>query len=150
MRRLLTILGLCVSFTSLAADSGKVAKVLPFLLDQQGRIAKSPSLFDRDAYQVYLREHTNEIAGVRYDVLCKADKTATAPLKVRVELRGVLDGTAPRAKTLEADVAPGRFGSWSEMKLDGDDYKNFGPVVAWRTTLWNGTNMVGEQQSFLW
>jgi len=48
----------------LAADAvtGKVVKVLPFFLDAQGRIAKSPSLFDRDVYQAYLREHTNEVS----------------------------------------------------------------------------------------
>jgi len=62
----------------LAADAvtGKVVKVLPFFLDAQGRIAKSPSLFDRDVYQAYLREHTNEVSGVRFDVLWKAGKSA--------------------------------------------------------------------------
>jgi len=35
------------------AVTGQVVKVLPFLMDQQGRIAVSPSLFDRDAYQAF-------------------------------------------------------------------------------------------------
>ena len=58
MRRLLTVLALFASFASFAAATGEVVKVLPFLLDTHGQIAKSPSLFDRDAYQAYLRTLT--------------------------------------------------------------------------------------------
>ena len=150
MRRLITILAVFVSFASFAAVTGEVVKVLPFLLDAHGQIAKSPSLFDRDAYQAYLREHTNEISGVRYDILWKADKSTGEKLKLRVELRGVGDAGTPKSKVLEADVVPGTFSSWAEIKFDGDDYKNFGAIVAWRATLWNGTEQVSEQKSFLW
>src|SRR6185369_13028943 len=38
------------------AESAKVLKVLPLFLDQKGRESISPSLFDRDAYQVLLRD----------------------------------------------------------------------------------------------
>lgn len=150
MRRLLTVLSLFMAVASFAAGTGKVVKVLPFLLDEQGRIAKSPSLFDRDAYQAYLREHTNQITGIRYDVLWKAKDTADGKLKVRVELRGVLADNLPKSKVLEAEIAPGKSGEWTEIKFTGDDYKNFGPIVAWRATLWNGADQVGEQKSFLW
>jgi len=150
MRRLLTVLTLFVALASFAAVTGKVVKVLPFYVDGQGRIAKSPSLFDRDAYQAYLRLHTNEIAGIRYDVLWKTGKSGDEKLKVRLELRGTLDGDLPKTKTLEAEIAPGKSGGWTEIKLLGDDYKSFGPVVAWRTTLWSGADQVGEQKSFLW
>jgi len=58
---ILALLGsLSATFASDAA-SGRVVKVLPLLLDLKGRDAVSPSLYDRDAYQVYLRQHTNEI-----------------------------------------------------------------------------------------
>ncbi|MDR3457001.1 MAG: hypothetical protein P4N60_06110 [Verrucomicrobiae bacterium] len=150
MRRLLTVLLLFVTMAAFAAVTGKVVKVLPFFLDEQGRIAKSPSLFDRDAYQVYLREHTNQISGIRYDVLWQAETAGSGKLKVRVELRGTLAGDLPKTKTLEAETAPGKSGGWTEVKLTGDDYRSFGPVVAWRTTLWNGADQVGEQKSFLW
>ena len=97
----------------------------------------------------YLRVHTNQIAGVRYDVQWKAD-AGDGSLKVRLELRGTLDGNLPKAKTVETEIAPGTSGEWTEIKLTGDDYKAFGPIVAWRTTLWSGTNQLGEQKSFLW
>lgn len=150
MRRLLTILLFFVSFALHAADTGTVVKVLPFSLDMQGQIAKSPSLFDRDAYQAYLRVHTNEVSGVRYDVLWSADKSDAGNLKIRVELRGAGEGGLPKSKTLEAEVTPGTFGDWTEIKFTGDDYKNFGSITAWRATLWSGTDLMDEQKSFLW
>jgi len=51
---------------------------------------------------------------------------------------------------LNADVTPGIFRKWTPLKLDGDEFKNFGSVVAWRATIWNGDQLLGEQKSFLW
>ncbi|HEV2696284.1 MAG TPA: hypothetical protein VG347_25590 [Verrucomicrobiae bacterium] len=150
MRPLLTVLLLFVALASYGADPGKVVKVLPFFVDKDGNIAKSPSLFDRDAYQAYLHVHTNEVNGIRYDVLWKTSKVEGEKVAVRMELRGALDGNLPKTKTLETEAAPGKTGDWTEVKFVGDEYKSFGPIVAWRATLWSGTNQVGEQKSFLW
>ena len=148
MRRILITLLLCCSPALFAAETapGQLVKVLPFFLDTQGRIAKSPSLFDRDAYQAYLRTHTNEISGLRYDVQCNADEK----LKLRLELRGVGADSKPKIKILEAAVATGSLNNWTEIKLTGDDYKNFGAVLAWRATLWSSDKQLSEQKSFLW
>ena len=146
MRLILLTLIFLGSFLSAHAAEGKIVKVLPFLLDTEGRIAKSPSLFDRDAYQAYLRAHTNEVAGLRYDVQCHADEK----LKLRLELRGTGTDSKPKIKTLESEVASGSFNNWTEIKFTGDDYKNFGAIVAWRATLWNGDKQLSEQKSFLW
>lgn len=132
--------------TFISAHAAEVVKVLPFFLDTDGRIAKSPSLFDRDAYQAYLRAHTNGVSGLRYDVQCSADEKS----KLRLELRGGGEGSKPKIKILEAEVATGSFNNWTEIKLTGDDYKNFGTVTAWRVTLWSGDKQLSEQKSFLW
>jgi hypothetical protein len=153
MRRLLVILlllgSLSATFASDAA-SGRVVKVLPLLLDLKGRDAVSPSLYDRDAYQVYLRQHTNEISAIRFDVLWKASNAGGVKLKLRVELRGVGAGGLPRQMTLEQSVTPGFFRHWTSLALGGADYKNFGELVAWRATLWSDDRLLGEQKSFLW
>lgn len=133
-----------------ATPTGRVLKVLPLFLDLQGHDAKSPSLFDRDAYQAYLRQHTNEISAIRFDVLWKASNAKDANLKLRAELRGIGDGGLPRFTTLETNVTPGFFRSWTSLPLGGDDLKKFGSLVAWRVTLWNGDQLLGEQKSFLW
>jgi len=133
-----------------AAKAGKVIKVLPLWLDQQGRTATSPSLFDRDAYQFYLLNHTNEISAIRYDVLWVVAQDPEAKLRVRAELRGVGNAGVPKFKTLETAIPPGSCKQWTSLTLDGDDFKQFGAIVAWRVTLWNHDDQIGEQQSFLW
>jgi hypothetical protein len=153
MRRLLMLLLLLGLLSpAFAADSatGRVVKVLPFLLDLKGHAAVSPSLYDRDAYQAYLRQHTNEVSAVRFDVLWKASNAGDAKLKLRVELRGVDANNLPRQATLEQAVMPGFFRRWTSLTLGGAEYKNFGAVTAWRVTLWSGDQMLGEQKSFLW
>jgi hypothetical protein len=144
MHRFLIVAVLFLALAASAAD--KIVKVLPFLLDAQGRIATSPSLFERDAYQAYLRQHTNEISGLRYDVLCHAGEK----LKLRLELRGVGEKNIPKVKAIETEVAAGTIENWTQIKLAGDDYKSFGAVTAWRTTLWSGDAQLSEQKSFLW
>jgi hypothetical protein len=133
-----------------AAKSGRVVKVLPLFLDLKGHDAISPSLFDRDAYQAFLRLHTNEISAIRFDVLWKASNAKGATLKLRAELRGVGEHGMPRQTVLEKEVTPGFFRSWTSLKLEGDELRNFGSLVAWHVTLWNGDQLLGEQKSFLW
>ena len=147
---LLVLLGVAAAAQAADAVTGRIVKVLPFFLDQQGRDATSPSLFDRDAYQAHLRERTNEVSALRFDVLWKATKAPDERIKIAVELRGVGTNSVPKLKTLETEVVPGTFRQWTEIPLAGEDYKNFGAVVAWRVTLWNGGQLLGEQKSFLW
>jgi hypothetical protein len=153
MRWLLMILLLPGSLAAAgAADalSGHIVKVLPLFLNLKGQDAISPSLYDRDAYQVYLRSHTNEISAIRYDVLWSTSKTDDTKLILRLELRGAGQGGVPRQTTLERTVTPHYFRHWTALPLAGGDYKNFGEVVAWRATLWSGSQMLSEQKSFLW
>ncbi len=153
MRRLLVILLLLGSLSATFASdavSGRVVKVLPLLLDLKGHDAVSPSLYDRDAYQAYLRQHTNEISAIRFDVLWKASNAKGAKLKLRVELRGVGAGGLPRQTTLEQSVTPGYFRRWTSLTLAGTDYTNSGELVAWRATLWSDDLLLSEQKSFLW
>src|SRR5580698_2250951 len=92
---LFTVVCLLLLNHDLRADSisnpptGRVSKVLPLLMDTNGAVATSPSLFDRDAYQAWLLEHTNAVSGIRIDVCWKAQHARHLALKLRVELRGV-------------------------------------------------------------
>ena len=147
---LLASLGLAAAAHAADGVNGRIIKVLPFLIDQQGRNAKSPSLFDRDAYQAYLREHTNDVAAMRFDVLWSASKAPEEQIKISVELRGVSTNSVPTMQTLQTNVAPGTFRRWTAIPLDGENYKKLGNLVAWRVTLWNGDARLGEQKSFLW
>jgi hypothetical protein len=154
MRRLLIwwalVGGLAVAWSAQAA-TGRVIKVLPQFLDLKGRNSLSPSLHERDIYQAMLREHTNLCSGMRFNVQWKTKGQPAAPLKLQVELRGVARGDFPKQLVLEKPVEPaGRFSHWTEVPLVGEEYKSFGQVTAWRVTLWEGPQLLGEQKSFLW
>jgi hypothetical protein len=151
MRTLFTLLlAVMVLGHARAGSTGHVYKVLPLLLDAEGRIATSPSLFDRDAYQVQLREHPDQVSGVRYSILWKAPKSADARYVLRLELRGVAPDGKPRLKTIESPVKPGLFRKWSSFTIAGEELKQTGNLVAWRATLLDGASVIGEQKSFLW
>ena|SRR5712671_2872970 len=131
--------------------TGRVVKVLPHFIDLKGRAALSPSLYDRDAYQVILRDHPEKRSGIRFDMQWKTKGTLWSGLKLRVELRGVAQGETAKQIILEQDLQSGGwFSHWTSMTLAGEDYKTIGEVTAWRVTLWEGTDLLGEQKSFLW
>jgi hypothetical protein len=152
MRRPILILALCFMVCATAsAATGKVIKVLPQFLDLKGRAALSPSLYDRDAYQAYLRGHTTNVSSMRFVVQWKAHGSAEDQLKLRMEVRGVAQGGLPPNLVLEQPVKGGFFfGHWAYLPLTGEDYKRIGEVTAWRATLWDGDKLIGEQKSFLW
>ena len=153
MRRfyLICLLACCLSSPhSVEAAVGKVNKVLPHFLDTQGRHTRSPSLFDRDAYQAKLRQNPELRSGIRFDVNWRVRSVKTSIFKLRIELRGVAKGNLPRQKTLEQEVKGGASARWTSLKFTGDDYREFGEVTAWRVTLWEGEQLLGEQKSFLW
>ncbi|HMP83708.1 MAG TPA: hypothetical protein PKA41_13500 [Verrucomicrobiota bacterium] len=130
--------------------SGGVLKVLPHLLDLKGRHTLSPSLYERDAYQAYLRSHPEEVSGIRYDIQWKSKNAKGEKLKLRVQLRSDVKDKPPGEKTMETEVEGGRGREWTSISLTGDDFKSFGKTTAWRVTLWNGDELLGEQKSFLW
>ena len=131
-------------------EKGRIVKMLPLFLNSKGHDAVSPSLYDRDAYQAYLRRHPNEISAIRCDVLWQVADPAAANYKLRIELRGIGAGGKPTRSTLEAEVPPPLLRRWHSLVLGGADYKGFGELVAWRATLWRGDQLLSEQKSFLW
>jgi hypothetical protein len=147
---ILLLLGSLAAASASEAMTGHIVKVLPLFLNLKGQDALSPSLYDRDAYQVYLRAHTNEISAIRLDVLWSTSNADNTNLTLRLELRGIGRDGIPRQATLEKAVAPHYFRHWSSLPLAGEDYINFGELIAWRATLWSEQKLLSEQKSFLW
>jgi len=149
----LTLFACLLACASGHAATSKVIKVLPQLLDERGRNSRSPSLYERDAYQFYLRQHTNQIAGMQFAVQWKAKGPGSGWVKLRVEARGVARGNLPTEMTIEKWVEAGGWGwfsTWTMVFVGKEDFKSLGELTAWRVTLWEGDRQVGEQQSFLW
>lgn len=131
-----------------AAKATRITKVLPHLLDEKGRHTLSPSLYERDAYQDHLRKHPELCSALRFDIHWSGLELKRDNLKLRMELR--VSGE-PKNLIIEEAVKPSAFsGNWSQLTLGGDAYKKAGKIIAWRATLWEGDQQVGELKSFLW
>lgn len=141
-----------------AADA-RVRKVLPSLVDLQGRASLHPSLYERDAYQAYLRKNPERVGGMRFDVHWSAPVDKTQPLELRLELRGAtlrtnaLPTGVPQTNsvTLTNAVTPPRFGArWTRVALSPETLRQVGDVTAWKATLLRGGTELASTQSFLW
>jgi hypothetical protein len=130
------------------AASAKINKVLPHLVDREGRHTLSPSLYERDAYQAHLRNHREEIGGLRFDVRWSVPRELAEGLRLRLELRG---SGQPEVMILERPVQrPPWYDRWSSVLLDEEAFERLGRLTAWRVSLWRGPQMIAEQRSFLW
>ena len=130
------------------AATARIIKVLPHLLDREGRHALSPSLYERDAYQAFLRKNPDQCSGLRFDVQCKAKAADWSRLRLRMEVRG---GKEAKPLVLEQPLRRNpRYHRWSSLTLDGASYQKAGELIAWRATLWEGDKMLAQQKSFLW
>ena len=143
----LLVLWLC-SAAGAAAASVRIIKVLPHLLDRDGKHTLAPSLYERDAYQAFLRQHPEQRSGLRFDVQWKAP--ILGKFSIRLELRGRQGKESTTAVLASDQRKRGLFSSWSALRLGGEAYRKFGELTAWRATLWNGDQPVSEQKSFLW
>ena len=148
LKLLVLVAALGVLASPARAATARLVKVLPHFVDQQGRIALNPSLYERDAYQAHLRTHPEERAGLRFDVQWRSRDTSR--LRLRIELRGNRGRDGTTAVVEEEVKYRGIFTTWSRASLTGDAYKKFGELSAWRATLWDGDKMIAEQKSFLW
>ena len=146
---LLSCLLLFTGVAGASAAEGRVVKTLAHFLDQEGRHTLSPSLYERDAYQDGLRADPGEQSGIRFNVQWKSSVRGK-PLTLKLELIGS-DAWQSEPLVLERPVIRrGIFSQWSTITLRGSDFSKIGSVMAWRTSLWDGESMIGEQQSFLW
>ena len=151
MRQLKTLLLLILTagfaFNAEAATA-RIVKVLPHLLDNEGRHTLSPSLYERDAYQAFLRKNPDKCSGLRFDVQWKVKAADWSQLRLRLEIRGSKEG-----KPFVVDQPARRnhwYNRWSSLTLDGESYQKVGDVISWRATLWEGDKLLAEQKSFLW
>lgn len=143
------LLVICALASSAHAAAPQIKKVLPQFFDAHGRNSLSPSLYERDAYQAYLRSNPNERDGLRFVVQWRGSSTGRQ-LRLRVEMRGVFED-AIQTKMLEIPVKKTSwFSTWTTLSLSGEEYRQFGELAAWRVTLWDGERQISEQKSFLW
>jgi hypothetical protein len=144
----LLLLALIAPAIATTAASAKIDKVLPHLLDLKGRHMLSPSLYERDAYQAFLRAHPDKCSALRFDVKWKAQFVDSTGLKLRIEIRGSKEA---KPVVLEQPIEPKPwYNRWTHLSLESDTYQRVGDIIAWRATLWDGEKLLAQQKSFLW
>lgn len=144
---LMLMLG-CWALCGCRTQSAKISKVLPHYLDQDGLHTQAPSLFERDAYQAYLRTHPEEMSGLRFDIQWSSTVYYLEGLKLKLELRGAKE---PEIVSLEQELEKRPwYQRWTSFELDRESFERLGEIVAWRASLWDGDRLLAEQQSFLW
>lgn len=147
--RLVILVWLAFSGVAAWAAEARIVKVLPHLLDAQGRNALSPSLFERDAYQAHLRDHPELITALRFDVQMK-NLPRNRPLRLQLEVRGSKMAVR-EVRRFETEVRRrGLFSPWGKISLDKRTTEEVGSIVAWRASLWDGDRTIAFQESFLW
>ncbi len=129
---------------------GRVVKVLVHRLDLEGRHTLSPSLFERDAYQVVLRKHPEQVSAVRFDVQWKAKIVDGSHLRLKLEVLGA-KSSLKEPFVIEEPVSPDRWGgTWSALLMNKETFLKVGEPAAWRVSLWDGEQLLAEQKSFVW
>lgn len=147
----------CSHPPSRSADA-RIIKVLPSLLDAEGRASLHPSLYERDAYQAFLRKASDKVSGLRFDILWRARAASgqgpAKPLVLKLELRGSAQGAAARGGNtlvVERPIAGSQAGRrWSQVVLGPEEFRRVGEVSAWRATLLADERVLASTQSFLW
>ncbi len=153
------LLGLCVFSALPVQGAGRIVKVLPMYLDKDGLHTRTPNLFERDAYQVHLRQHRELQSGMIFAIQLKAPQAATKKMRLRLELRGVARGDFPSQLSVETFLSPkGGSGRWVYLTIHAAEREYLSEVTAWRASLWEEGSwdgetqelLVAEQKSFLW
>ncbi len=150
MRWLILICGVLLlpSLCGCRTQSARISKVLPHYLDLEGRHTVNPSLFERDAYQAYLRAHPDEVGGLRFDIQWSSTVYYTDALLLKLELRG---SRSPEELVIEQEIERRPwYQRWTGIDLDEESFAKLGDIMAWRASLWDGEEMLAEQRSFLW
>jgi len=148
------LLFLVCSFTVAGEKSesrARILKVLPHLLDTQGRHALSPSLLERDAYQALLKDNPDKVSNLRFDVNWKLKEKFDANLELRVEVR-LGNGNIIQTLKAKRPLRPKKLRKrgWTSVQLEEEEYDPKSNLIAWRITLWNGDEQLASQKSFLW
>ena len=151
MRWLAILLPLLVSVAEESVGAARILKVLRHCLDTEGRHTLSPSLLDRDAYQAHLQRHPDRIGGMAFDVQWKRKEGIGDEAVLRLQVR---HGSGTRVEEFSRDhplLSEGRRRvRWQRLAVTGDEYREWGRIIAWQITLRNGDEVLSRQRSFLW
>ncbi|MBK1834095.1 hypothetical protein [Roseibacillus ishigakijimensis] len=98
-------------------------------------------------YGAVSEEERQARRGQYYSARWRVDPAA-GPIRVTFQYRQAATGSQVRA--LVQDIVPQAETGVAEFQIAGEAYQKGGRVLAWRTTLEQGDQLLGEKKSFLW
>ena len=138
-------------------------KVLFFWLDEKGQYAQHPSMFERDAYQAYLRENPEEIHGLKVATLLAGTRSKLANGELVLKIKGPPSLTPVEDTVYRLDLSDKqdrRLRRWVYWEVDpvsedestsaAEDKMSPDKIVAWQLTLLLDGVAVDRVQSYLW
>ena len=145
-------MGLASSFPTRALGaSTEILKVLPHWLDQQGRHTVSPSLFERDAYQLHLKYHREEVSTIRFDVNWRLKERGLQGCMLHLEARfGSKEGIQTLEQKTLIKAGKRRKKGWSDLRIPKASVDFQSNLIAWRVRVMRGDEVLATRTSFLW
>lgn len=138
-------------------------KVLFFWLDEKGQYAQHPSMFERDAYQAFLRENPEEIHGLKVATLLAGTRSKLAKGELVLKIKGPPSLTPVEDTVYRLDLSDKqdrRLRRWIYWEVDpvsedesssaAEDKMSPDKIVAWQLTLLLDGVAVDRVQSYLW
>ena len=146
------LIGLASSFSTRALGaSTEILKVLPHWLDRQGRHTVSPSLFERDAYQLHLKEHREEVSTIRFDVNWRLKERGLQGCTLHLEARfGSEEGIQTLEQKTLIETGKRRKKGWSGLRIPEASFDVQSNLIAWRVRVMRGDEVLATRTSFLW
>ncbi len=149
------------SLDELPASGRHLKKVHFFWLDHQGQYSEHPSMFERDAYQAYLRENPEEIHGLRVAILVAGTRSKLLTSKLELLIQGPPSPDPREPLSFELNLSERQ-----DRKLRRWIYWDIDPVipsssattpplhpesvVSWQLTLFKDGMPQDRIQSYLW
>lgn len=147
----LTLCTLASCSSAQRGPGGTVSKVKIYRLDPTQRLqVADPSIrFERSHYLYGAVSHAEQMerAGQYYHVFWKVTDRSQ-PATVRFEYRQRETGL--KVKTKEVEISDVRRSNVTDFQVTGEEFRQDGPVTAWRASIVRGKDQLVDYQSFLW
>jgi hypothetical protein len=130
----------------------EVLKVNHELIDLKGETHEDiGDLVNRAKYQNRLKS-SGQYKGIRFFVHWKAAPSDVNNLLVKIEARGFDAGSGHEStEVLTQTFSDDRSTSgWTTLDLSNEVFKKFGKLMAWRVSLWRGSEIKTSRVSFTW
>jgi hypothetical protein len=134
-----------------SAPGYEIMKVNHEFIDLAGETqAEIANWVDRAKYQQAVKKVAHK--GVRFFVHWQVPSTLMRDLTIKIETQGWdSDGGRETQETLVRTYPKiPNYSGWAVLDLEGDRYRDFGRMMAWKVTILHQGEVMATRESFMW